>query len=490
MEEIDATQLRKKLGQYFRSTMVHITNGTDVPLHLKTRRIPIGSWFRGCSPPTTIDPHTEVIFASTSRSKWVGGTEAEVAYDTRGEGTGPPSEFRLRWVNGISVGDRGRYCEAEVAKITLKSRGPGSIGLALSTSNSDNTGAAGGDPGDTYYVAKDDDDQEENSEVYFTITSLQAAEEHASQFGEGSYIQPRKGTSISAQETVFAGFLNKRRPDGLGFFWQLRYFMLTRQKLSYFRAVTDTRAHAQLGQLALKDVIAVQLDEGSTELVVVIANSQRAPYTLKAERPDLAKQWVEAIEMHAPRILMMKGQGGASAAGGSSGQSQSGRAGGSSGSNVSGSTAGDILQPDEPEPQPEALRYRGSARLDGIAEGSESERLSISMSDKGRRDDDDHGDSNDDDEGLLPTSRTRTRTGAVRSPTAGDDHDVPPDPDDYMHAVGNGNGRGAAEEGGNGDGALWDGLPGRRQVDDEGGDDAGSAVSTRLMFASDDGRRP
>ena len=29
-----------------------------------------------------------MIFASTSRSKWVGGTDAEVAYDTRGEGKG------------------------------------------------------------------------------------------------------------------------------------------------------------------------------------------------------------------------------------------------------------------------------------------------------------------------------------------------------------------------------------------------------------------
>ena len=296
VDEIDATQLRKKLGVYFRSTMVHITNATDVKLHLKTRRLISGSWFKDCAPPTTIDPYSEVIFASTSKSKWVGGTEAEIVYDTRGETKS--SEFRLTWFNGIVAGDRGRYCEAEVREITESARGPTSV--ALGKRSADKA------PRDTYFIAKDDDDQEDNSEVYFTITSQNAAEEHASQYGAGSYIEPRKGSSISAQETVMSGFLDKRRPDGLGFFWQLRYFMLTRSRLSYYKAPTDTRAHAQLGQLALKDVIAVQLDRGSTEFVVVLANSQRAPYTLKAESTEDAQRWVDAIEMHAPRIAMMK----------------------------------------------------------------------------------------------------------------------------------------------------------------------------------------
>ena len=261
MEEIDATALRKNLGQYFRSTMVHITNATDVKLHLKTRKIVSGSWYEGCAPPTTIQPHTEVIFASTSRSKWVGGTEAEVAYDTRGEGVGLPSEFRLRWVNGIVAGDKGRYCEAEVTKTTEKSRGPDSIMAAAA-------GNAAQGQSDTYFVAKDDDDQEENSEVYFTVTSQKAADDHASQFGEGSYIQPRTGSSVSAHETVKAGALEKRRPDGLGFFWQRRWFVLTKSRLRYYKRSADTRAHAQLGQLALKEVIAVQLDKDSTEFVI------------------------------------------------------------------------------------------------------------------------------------------------------------------------------------------------------------------------------
>jgi hypothetical protein len=452
VDEIDATQLRKKLGQYFRSTMVHITNATDVSLHLKTRRIGSGSWFAGYSPPTTIAPHTEVIFASTSKAKWVGGTEAEVAYDTRGEGRGPPSEFRLRWVNGIIAGERGRYCEAEVDKITAKSRGPASIGLSPDSDEN---------PGDTYFVAKDDDDQEENSEVYFTITSQKAAEDHASQFGEGSYIQPRKGSSISAQETVMSGFLNKRRPDGLGFFWQLRYFMLTRSRLGYFRAQADTRAHAQLGQLAMKDVIAVQLDEGSTEFVVVIANSQRAPYTLKAESPADARRWADAIEMHAPRIAMMKGGNGGSTGGGSVASA------GSGGESMAGRSR---------DYEVGALRdiAEGDGGDDGNGEGSAGTAAT--------RDGED-----DSDSLILPPRRARpaqSNTNGIGAGAAADD-DVPPDPDTENYDRAGGHSGGEQEEEQEEDEALWDGLPQsrrRRQQQDES--DQASSVSTRLMFAS------
>ena len=123
-----------------------------------------------------------------------------------------------------------------------------------------------------------------------------------------------------------AGTLEKRRPDGLGLLWQRRFFRLTPRTLCYFRSDADTRAHAQLGQLELADVIAVQIDAGSAEFVVgarpahlglplfvppsahvsppgaVLANSERAPYTLKAESPDDALEWVGAIRLHSPRI--------------------------------------------------------------------------------------------------------------------------------------------------------------------------------------------
>eukprot|EP01046_Picozoa_sp_COSAG06_P007443 COSAG06_NODE_364_length_16784_cov_21.917231_2_plen_887_part_00 len=330
----DAIQMRKELGVYFRSTMVHITNATDISLHLVSHRAVSGLWYRKCQPPATIYPHTEVIFASVSRSRWVGGTEAEVSYDTRGEGNGSPTEIRMRWVNGMANGDRGRYCDVEVEKLggqqTSKTkRGPtailadGSAAAAAAAAEAAAAAAAAAtaavnDGSDTYFVTKDDDDQEDNSEVYFTVTSQKAAEEHASQFGDGSsYIQLRKGSSISAQETILSGLISKRRPDGLGLMWQQRFFQLTRSYLRYFRSSADTRAHAQLGQLALKNVIAVQSDEHSAEFVVVMANSQRAPYTLRADSVEEMHAWVSAIEMHSPRIYEIKhahGRGGVAAA--------------------------------------------------------------------------------------------------------------------------------------------------------------------------------
>lgn len=309
----DAVQLRKELGVYFRSTLVHITNATDVSLHLVSHRIVTGLWHRQGKPPATIQPHTEAIVASVSRLRWMGGTEAEVSYDTRGEGTGAPTQIHLRWVNGITNGDRGRYCDVEVEKLaghqtSTTHRGPTAI-----LANGQSAYAAAGranDGSDTYFVTKDDDDQEDNSEVYFTVTSQKAADEHASQFGDGStYIQPRRGSSITALETIKSGIISKQRPDGLGLLWQKRFFQLTNTHLRYFRSAADTRAHAQLGQLALKHVIAVQRDPGSTEFVVVMANSQRAPYTLRAENVEDMREWVKAIETHSPRIQSIKRTG-------------------------------------------------------------------------------------------------------------------------------------------------------------------------------------
>jgi hypothetical protein len=302
----DAVQLRKELGVYFRSTIVHITNATDVSLHLVSHRIVTGLWHRNCKPPATIQPHTEAIVASVSRLRWMGGTEAEVSYDTRGEGTGAPTQIHLRWVNGITNGDRGRHCDVEVEKLAGQQTSATHRGPTAILANGQSAYAAAGrtnDGSDTYFVTKDDDDQEDNSEVYFTVTSQKAADEHASQFGDGStYIQPRRGSSITAQETIKSGIISKQRPDGLGLLWQQRFFQLTRTHLRYFRTAADTRAHAQLGQLALKNVIAVQRDPGSTEFVVVMANSQRAPYTLRTESVEDMREWVKAIETHSPRI--------------------------------------------------------------------------------------------------------------------------------------------------------------------------------------------
>jgi hypothetical protein len=148
-------ELNGDLGKYFRSTLVRITNATNKKLHLKSKKLTAGKWLEGCSPPSLIEPLHEAVFASTSRSGWFGGTEAEVIYDTRcchglfaapphARGavhfthrcTAPPPhhppprvadwEFRMKWANPVVAGERGRYCEAEA--VVDSDRNPGGMG--------------------------------------------------------------------------------------------------------------------------------------------------------------------------------------------------------------------------------------------------------------------------------------------------------------------------------------------------------------------------
>ena len=171
VDESELIELRRKLGSYFRSTLVHVRNETGAKLHLKSRKIESGAWYPNKSPPTTIQAYTEVVFCSTSKSRWVGGIQAEVVYDTRGQGTGPPWMCKLKWANAIVAGEKGRYCEVESRRDDVgpnaqpKLHGPTSV---ISAHESH----FGGEP-DRYFVTKDDDDQEENSEVRAGQTSGQ-----------------------------------------------------------------------------------------------------------------------------------------------------------------------------------------------------------------------------------------------------------------------------------------------------------------------------
>ena len=95
---------------------------------------------------------------------------------------------------------------------------------------------------------KDDDDQEENSQVFFTVTSDRDVQ-RARDLGQ-VFVPDRVGSSVNKAEEIKADYLAKRRPDGLGFIWQRRWFVLTRSRLRYFRSPVDTRSHAQARRAA------------------------------------------------------------------------------------------------------------------------------------------------------------------------------------------------------------------------------------------------
>ena len=287
VDTADVDELNASLGKYFRSTLVRISNATDKPLHIRSKKIPAGRWMEECAPPTIIEPMHEAIFASTSRYNMFGGTEAEVVYDTRDSDWA----FTMKWANPVVAGERGRYCDATVRH----------QGKEISASEAANAASK-----TIYYIIKDDDDQEENSQVFFTVTSSRDAQ-RARDMGH-AYQNHRTGSSVKKVEEIKADFLRKKRPDiGLALPWQKRWFVLTRTRLRYFRSPADTRAQAQLGEVSLADVIA-GYEESQTEFVVVVSNSQREPYTLKASSAAEKESWMSLIKQHMPSHAKRKSQ--------------------------------------------------------------------------------------------------------------------------------------------------------------------------------------
>ena len=80
--------------------------------------------------------------------------------------------------------------------------------------------------------------------------------------------------------------------------------MLTTNHLSYYRSADDTRGHAMLGRFPLADIIAAHADEDnqSAVFVVVIAASDRAPFTLRANGATEALAWLVDLRRLAPRL--------------------------------------------------------------------------------------------------------------------------------------------------------------------------------------------
>jgi len=261
-------QLRKELGSYFRSTLIHIRNETGTKFNLKSRSCK-GKWLlrddMSCEPPSIVHPYSEAVFASVSRFAGLGGTEGEVTYDTRGHGPGLAWFCKLTWANPMMADEKGRYCEVQSGREGARDRlNARNDRFAFSVIQDTESTQFGSGALDQFFVTKDDDDQEPNSEVFFTITSIreqETARKTTAILGQ-QYVAPRKGSAVAASsEVVKAGMLAKRRPDGLSFLWQKRWFVLTNTKLCYFKSSADTRAHAQLGQIPLKHVIAVHTDE-------------------------------------------------------------------------------------------------------------------------------------------------------------------------------------------------------------------------------------
>ena len=262
---VDMNMLRKEAGQFFRSTLVHVRNGTDSTINLRGKTAESGVYEESVGEydlavPREIPAGGEGVFLARGRA--LGGVSGEVEYMSRNTHW----SFKLRWFNYVMVGDDGRHCETDIVcnKPEVEDKEP-------------------------YRIYKDDDDQTVNNEVYFSIKETShetAAAALHGQAGGGS------GSAISA------GWLQVK-PDS-DWVWAKRWVSLTAKKLVYFGSQTEK---VKEGELRVADVTDVY-PSGPTELslagtdsqVQVEAGSQQF-FNLDSQQPPQLplRLWFESI---------------------------------------------------------------------------------------------------------------------------------------------------------------------------------------------------
>lgn len=226
---VDMQLLRKLAGQYFRSTLVHVRNGTDSDITLKLKTMFYGVFEEeigeyNLKVPIVVPAKGEGVFLARGRP--FAGVSGEVEYVTRDRCW----SFKLRWSNFVLVGDDGRFCETEVVR------------NAEEEHRSD----------DRYRVYKEDDDQTVNNEVYFSIKTV-ARDEAARSWQDSGPI----GTSaIKADWVQIKPFSD--------WVWVKRWVSLTGQKLAYYASKTEK---IKEGQLYISEVTDV-FPSGPTELTL------------------------------------------------------------------------------------------------------------------------------------------------------------------------------------------------------------------------------
>ena len=181
--------VRRDMGAFSRSTIIHVRNWTDGPLRLRSKEMNVGWFVEGLGQyqmqvPREIPAGAEAVFACRGRTFPPSGVEGEVLFSDRGADIG----FKLGWFNPISSGANGRYCETELMDLagaqgstalstditlgTLTTRPELRPQTDVVNSSSHITDARTSDPHPTredYIVTVDDDDQTVNGEVYFDV---------------------------------------------------------------------------------------------------------------------------------------------------------------------------------------------------------------------------------------------------------------------------------------------------------------------------------
>jgi hypothetical protein len=272
---VDMQSVRKLAGQFFRSTLVHVRNGTDSDITLRVKTMYNGVFEEEIGGyklkvPVTVPAKGEAVFLSRGRA--FAGVSGEVEYMTRDRCW----SFKLRWSNFVLVGDDGRFCETEL------------IHNAEEEQHTENQ----------YRIFKEDDDQTVNNEVYFSIKTTSAGEAGRTWQDSG-----HAGAAIKADWVQIKPFSD--------WVWMKRWISLTGQALTYYASKTEK---VQEGQLNISEVTDV-FPSGPTELTLV--GKERSQHSEDNEETTVAQQlplrmwftsttdrdvWMDALMLASPLL--------------------------------------------------------------------------------------------------------------------------------------------------------------------------------------------
>ena len=255
LEPTTLKKLRETLGDYYRSTIIHIENRGRDTLYLQEGFAPeYGSWLEGdkgwsdhekryqLTPARMILPHSKVVMAIRGRAGLIpGGVQGMLKYETEHK----DFVFTLSYDNPILPGKHGTNCQATARPIqrgahrrTDSGGGSGASddGSLRRTASSTSTSRRRREArGPVWWVAEVDGgsrltDKSANNEVTFTLRELKE-EDALAKMATETLIREK------SQKELKEGKLKMNQKRGLGLRWTEYHFVLTSVSLKYAPAV-------------------------------------------------------------------------------------------------------------------------------------------------------------------------------------------------------------------------------------------------------------
>ena len=289
--------LKEKLGEFYRSTIIHIENHGNESLNLTSGSLVplVGSWFEpnGASkgwthkktgeifnftPTRTIKPHTKVVMVIRGKNfPLPGGAKVELTYETKG------GDFKILLTcdNPFLPGKHGTHAKAKKSKgkhgrkptlvTDLQQQHDETAGSVLTMTSSLSSSNGGSETTSSamrrhtcmreptwWDVTVDDRDDSDNNEVVFTLRQKQGPSARV------RWLHEQGAGAQLAGDILHSGDLLKAIQRGIFTNWLSRYFVLTGTKLRYYES---------------QDAAASTIGTGTQSAISINAGTQSATHT-------------------------------------------------------------------------------------------------------------------------------------------------------------------------------------------------------------------